>query len=154
MTREEAAIKRFEEKVDKSKNGCWEWMAAKHPKGYGNFSLDGKIQGAHRIAYKLYIGKIPEGLFVCHHCDNPGCVNPEHLFLGTNADNAHDRDNKERGSYGENRPNAKLTADMVNKIRVKWMDGITMSDLGREFGVARQTISTIVHNRKWRRVGA
>ena len=142
---------RFEIKVKKSVAGCWEWTAAKHPKGYGSFSLGGRVMGAHRVAYQLYVGEIPEGLWVCHRCDNPSCVNPSHLFLGTNADNTHDRDNKGRGSYGEERPNAKLTNNKVNEIRARWLDGEPMSKLGREFGVARQTISMIVHNRKWRR---
>ena len=145
---------RFEIKVKKSDTGCWEWIAAKHPKGYGNFSLGGRVMKAHRVAYQLYVGEIPEGLCVCHRCDNPSCVNPSHLFLGTNADNTHDRDNKGRGSYGENRPNAKLTDNKVSEIRARWQGGVSMTNLGKEYGVARQTISNIVHRRKWMRVNS
>lgn len=152
MNREEA-VKRFENKFKKDPFGCWEWQAAKHPKGYGNFSLDGRVTGSHRAAFRLYVGEIPEGMCVCHRCDNPGCVNPSHLFLGTNTENTHDRDNKGRGSYGEKRPNAKLTEQKVNEIKGKWLGGETMTGIGKEYGVSRQTISTIIHCKKWNRKG-
>lgn len=141
---------RFEEKFEKV-SGCWDWKVSKTQKGYGHFGFSGRILIAHRFAWELYVGEIPEGLCVLHHCDNPGCVNPSHLFLGTHTDNAHDRDNKSRGSYGEKRPNAKLTSDKAKEIRMRWSDGARIADLGREFGVTHQTISTIVHYRKWRR---
>lgn len=70
--------------------GCWEWAAAKNGKGYGRIYAWGKQQSAHRVSYALAYGPIPLGLFVLHHCDNPGCVNPNHLFLGTQKDNIHD----------------------------------------------------------------
>ena len=151
MNREEA-IERFEKKFKKVPLGCWEWQASKHPKGYASFSLDGKVTGAHRASFKLYVGEVQKGMCVCHRCDNPGCVNPSHLYLGTNAENTHDRDNKGRGSYGEGRPNAKLTEQKVNEIKGKWLAGNTMASIGREYGVSRQTISTIIHLKKWKRV--
>ena len=88
-------LERFEEKLVKGRReDCWEWMACKNSGGYGYFGFEGKVQLAHRVAYQLYVGEIPDGLCVCHKCDNPGCVRPDHLFLGTRADNTHDCENK------------------------------------------------------------
>ena len=146
---------RFEAKFAKS-DGCWEWGAGKVLDGYGHFSIAGMAQKAHRVAYQLYVGEIPEGMCVCHHCDNPGCVNPSHLFLGTNADNIRDRENKVRGvrpmNAGEKHGHSKLTEAQVIEIRAKHSSGARVVDLAKEFGVVHQTISKIVHRRAWTRI--
>jgi hypothetical protein len=93
---------RFFEKVNKT-DACWLWTATRHHRwGYGHIRADGKNKAAHRVSWELHFGPIPDGLLVCHKCDNPLCVNPAHLFLGTNADNAADRVAKGRSVY----PNA------------------------------------------------
>lgn len=148
----EDAKENFEAKflVDES-SGCWNWTAGKVKGGYGRFGFSGRLQLAHRVAYQIYIGEIADGLCVCHRCDNPSCVNPSHLFLGTYADNSYDRENKGRGAdhSGINNGNAKLTKEQVTTIRTMWSEGVRNVSLAREFGVHRSTISDIVYYHKW-----
>ena len=94
----------FWEHVVKSES-CWVWTGARHPYGHGLFTWEGKSQYTHRISWILHRGPIPKGLYVCHHCDNPPCVNPRHLFVGTCGDNL--RDMVAKGRHGK--PNAKIT---------------------------------------------
>lgn len=90
---------RFDAKVDKSgPGGCWVWTGKRSREGYGRFSLDGRLVNAHRWSWERAVGPIPNGLLVCHHCDNPPCVNPEHLFVGTIQDNTRDMLAKGRGN--------------------------------------------------------
>lgn len=104
---------------------CWEWQGSRNARGYGQIRKDGRYIYAHRAAYELTHGSIPEGLCICHHCDNPPCCNPDHLFAGTMADNMHDRDAKGRnGSYknrgkshkGTSRP---LSAEQKANLRAR-----------------------------------
>jgi len=142
--------KRFEDKIDKT-DGCWNWQAYKF-KGYGQIRINGKTYKAHRVAYQLYVGEISDGMCVCHSCDNKSCVNPDHLFLGTQADNMHDCSDKGRESSGEKRWNTKLTNAQVLTIRAMHREGVRNCDLAKEYGVARPVISRIVNRRRWAHV--
>lgn len=144
---------RFETKFKKGEEDkCWNWTANKNREGgYGQFSIAGRRQLAHRIAYQLYVGEIPEGMLICHFCDNPACVNPAHLFPGTQADNMIDCMNKGRVFHpvGEKHGHAKLTGDQVGEIRQMSSEGARNGDLSRLFGVSRPTISNITHGKRW-----
>ena len=95
MPKKVNASDRFFEKVEKS-GECWLWVGALNSRGYGSFGFEGRRLGAHRFSYELHKGEIPEGMFVCHSCDVRNCVNPDHLWLGDNADNMKDMYQKER----------------------------------------------------------
>lgn len=130
-------IARFWSKVSVGdKAECWPWRAKKNAKGYGCFS-DLK---AHRVAYELLRDPIPEGKVACHHCDNPSCCNPYHLFIGTHQDNADDAVSKGRTLRGSKHPRSKLTDEQVAMIRAS---NLTGAELARRLGVSKSTISGI-----------
>lgn len=141
---------RFESKFVKG-DGCWNWTADKSKKGYGRLRVGRKRMFAHRVSWALQNGDIPDGLCVLHRCDNPSCVRPDHLFIGTNADNVHDRENKGRGAdhSGENNGHAILTREQVKEIREKRSNGARNVDLANEYGMSQGAISNIVCGRKW-----
>jgi hypothetical protein len=139
---------RFWRKVDKS-GECWLWKAAK-TRGYGAFGVThGRVVPAHRFSWELVNGPIPVGMFVCHRCDTPACVNPAHLFIGTNADNAADMAAKGRASKGTARWKAKLTEEAVREIRKSTERGV---DLARRFGVCAAQITAVRKGYEWRHV--
>jgi hypothetical protein len=147
-------MKRFWDKVDK--NGqCWKWKAATNANGYGIFGINRGCKLAHRVSYEMAHGPIPEGLCVCHTCDNKPCVNPAHLWVGTVADNNADRDRKGRASggglKGQDHSQAKLTADDVENIRANEMN-LTQRELGEIFGVSQTLISHIIRRKIWSHV--
>lgn len=134
---------------------CWCWNAGYLPAGYGSFSFRNRTIGAHRMAWELTFGPIPKGLFVCHRCDNRACCNPHHMFLGTPADNTHDRDKKGRTRSGDNHHNSKLTWEDVLSIRARYPGGgISAAKLGKEYGVCSTTIQNVIAGRVWKRTTA
>lgn len=148
---------RFWAKYAQAANGCLEWQGARDRMGYGSFGLDGRIQSAHRIAYTLRHGPIPEGMCVLHRCDNPPCGLDDHLFLGTKADNSADCYRKKRANHpaGEvhPRPSARLTVVAVRAIRVRYADGgVTCAAIARDYGVDEETVRDVIKRRTWRHV--
>ena len=143
--------KRFWDKVDKS-GDCWEWKGAKNPDGYGRFRLRSRLVQAHRFVYSLAYGNIPRGLCVCHHCDNPGCVNPNHLFLGTLVDNQRDSIAKERCSRGERHGRTRLVDNDVHEIRRLCSLGVTQTLLAKMWKLSRPQVSSIVNKVSWKHI--
>ena len=143
-----------------SVSGCWEWNKARDPRGYGATWVDGRKDGAHRVAWALVNGPIPEGLCVLHHCDNPPCCNPVHLFLGTKRDNAADKVSKGRQPVGIAVTTSKLTEEDVAEIRSTYRPSqggfhagkspFSSRGLGRKFGVSYRLVLELVHGRAWR----
>ena len=140
---------RFFEKVVIRESGCHEWIAGCSANGYGAFQKDGASHGAHRVAYEIAFGQIPDGLCVCHTCDNPRCCNPAHLFLGTDKDNATDRTAKGRDAHGERNGVAKLTNERV--LEIFRADG-TQEEIAAEYGVCQQQVCKIKRRVAWRHV--
>ena len=141
---------RFFAKVNKT-SGCWYWTGVKNDDGYGYFKLNGKMISSHRLMWLFLNGKIPKNICICHTCDNPGCVNPKHLWLGTRKDNMIDMANKGRmNTKGEINGRSKLNVEKVIKIRKLYTIGnITMEKLGNKFGVTKQQIYHIINNISW-----
>jgi len=142
-------------------NGCMEWLGWKNKHGYGKFSVGSKYAFAHRYSYEFHIGAIPVGLFVCHSCDNRGCVAPQHLWLGTNIENQQDMRNKGRQNHhrgplpniqGLKHINAKLTEDKVKDIKIKLLKGIKGTIIARKYNVSDQTIYDIKNGKNWKHV--
>jgi len=126
--------------------GCHNWNKCVTIDGYGQIKINGKSERVHRVYYELHKGKIPEGMYVCHRCDNPKCCNPEHLFLGTHQDNMDDMMAKgRRGNCG-----AILTIETVKEIRKKYVETTTYKELAIEYGVSYNTICKIITNRNWK----
>lgn len=151
-----AMRRRFEDKyMTEPMSGCWIWVGTINNKGYGLFRFRGKTTSAHRVSFLLHVGNIPSDIFVCHKCDVPSCVNPEHLFLGTHADNMLDmvrkgRVDRTKKASGERCGQARLTSKQAQEIFSTDLR-TTDTKLSVKYGVSRAAIWQIRSGKSWRR---
>ena len=138
--------------------GCWEWKGRKE-RGYGRTIIGSRKDGtrktiaAHRLSYETFVGPIPDGMEVCHKCDNPCCVNPDHLFVGTRQDNIDDRESKHRNNppKGSSNGRAKLSeADVLSARLERAQKNISFQKLADKYGVSKKTIQNAIKGRTWR----
>lgn len=136
-------------KLPENLHDCWEWIGHANDRGYGYFKFNNKECRAHRFSFELFIGEIPEGLCVCHSCDNRKCVNPTHLYLGTVQDNVDDRNNKDRQAKGENHGKHKLTKQDIIQIYGFIEDGYSNSSIANIFDVSVRAIRSVRCGETW-----
>lgn len=131
-------------------DACWPWTGPMFVTGYGQVSVQGRPEYGHRLAYQVHRGTIPAGRVVRHRCDNPRCVNPAHLVLGSKADNSRDMVNRGRSCRGPKAHSVVLTEAQVREIRTRYRPRVvTQTTLANEYGVSRANISAIVCGRSW-----
>lgn len=147
-------LEEFEKRwIPEPNSGCWLWLGTYNFYGYGLFHSRGKQRGAHRFSWEFYRGPIPEGMHVLHHCDNPSCVNPDHLFIGTHQDNMADKTAKGRTNplRGEECKSTKLTnEDALNIFNSK----LSVPELSKAYGTSHTTIYTIRRGESWKHIHA
>jgi hypothetical protein len=143
----ETIEQRFWKHVEKT-DGCWLWTGApSRENGYGRFNHNKKSFSAHRYSLELHKGPIPEGLFACHHCDTPACVNPEHLYAGTPQENMNDM--VVRGRCKRNKINVKITQDIADIIRELYSLGESQKNLAKLYHITQSSVSKIIVGKAW-----
>lgn len=135
-------------------DGCWNWTGLVDSSGYGLFSFHGRRERATRVAWALSGATIPPGTAMCHRCDNPPCVRPDHLFTGTTLENMRDMANKGRSRHGERQNTAKLTSARVMEIRGLTSQGASFVEVAARYGVTPQNIGLIARGATWKRLVA
>lgn len=147
-----SAIKRFYAKIKKTRF-CWIWLGRKNLKGYGMFDFNNGVL-AHRFSYYLHIGEIPKGLCVCHSCDNPSCVNPRHLWIGTHSDNRENARVKNRlpSLKGSKNGNSKLIEEQVIEIKRLLKENISMTKISKQFNISFGSVANIKIKKTWKHI--
>lgn len=141
------AEERFERLyIPEPNSGCWLWIGNLDNCGYGRFSFEGRARLSHRASYQMFCGPIPEGMQILHRCDNPTCVNPDHLFAGSISDNMRDMVAKNRNAKHNN---AKLDADQIKEIKFLAAQGLRHRKIAEQFKVTRSSISNAIAGRTW-----
>ena len=142
-------LTRFWEKVEKT-DTCWVWIASTR-RGYGRFRIGDKKYTSHRVSWEIYNGEIPDGMCVLHHCDNPPCVNPDHLFIGTQTDNIRDRHMKGRNGDKTGINNGRSVLDENDVIAIRHDHHfVSRKQLSRKYGVSISTICSVINLRTWK----
>ena len=150
--RRQSLIRRLNARMAVQPNGCHYWMGCTNKSGYGVIQVDRSQVSTHRMAFELFVGPIPKGLFVCHRCDVRKCINPDHLFVGTHAENTEDMVKKGRSAHGEKNNRVKLTNDSVKEIRkIYAAGGILQREIAEKFGVSNSLIGKILLGKLWKR---
>lgn len=135
-------------------DSCWEWQGRRHARGYGTIKDGGKLRLAHRVSWEIHFGPIPEGMCVCHKCDNPPCINPSHFFLGTNQENTADRVAKGRSgrTQGEANHQAKINNSIVLDIFIFRGDGFGSKEIAEALCIRRAMVNDVLSRRRWKHV--
>lgn len=144
-----SAVERLRVATASSSDQCILWQGFRDPKGYGKVWFESSYKLAHRVSYAVNVADIPGGVCVCHRCDNPSCINPRHLFLGTHAENIRDCTTKKRNAFGTKHSRAKLTDTDIVAIR---SNTASTRQIAKAYGIAHSRVSEIKNLKSWRHI--